>query len=119
MPGWSESTVGIRDLESLPANARAYLDRFEDIPTVVTPGNHDVPLYRIFERLLDPYRNYKRHIEDRLDYAVDLPGARVVSLNSAAPRARIVNGEYFDSIGFGTLREEWDARYPGGFGANL
>ena len=31
MPGWSESTVGIRDLESLPANARAYLDRLEEI----------------------------------------------------------------------------------------
>jgi 3',5'-cyclic AMP phosphodiesterase CpdA len=72
--------------------ARAYLDRFEDIPTVVTPGNHDVPLYRVFERLVDPYRNYRRHLEDRLDYTLDLPGARVVSLNSAAPRARIVNG---------------------------
>jgi 3',5'-cyclic AMP phosphodiesterase CpdA len=72
--------------------ARAYLDRFADIPTVVTPGNHDVPLYRVFERLMDPYRNYRRHIEDRLDYVLDLPGARVVSLNSAAPRARIVNG---------------------------
>lgn len=72
--------------------ARAFLDRFRDIPLAVTPGNHDVPLYRIFERLVDPYRNYRRYIEDRLDYVLDLPGALVVSLNSAAPRARIVNG---------------------------
>ena len=72
--------------------ARAYLDRFEGIPTVVTPGNHDVPLYRVFERLMDPYRNYRRYITDRLDYVTDLDRAMVVSLNSAAPRARIVNG---------------------------
>ena len=31
MPGWSESTVGIKDLDSLPANARAYLDRMQEI----------------------------------------------------------------------------------------
>ena len=32
-------------------------------------------------------------------------------------RARIVDGTYYDSLGFGVLREEWDARYPGGFGS--
>ena len=31
MPGWSESTVGLNRLESLPANARAYLTRLEQI----------------------------------------------------------------------------------------
>jgi adenylosuccinate synthase len=31
MPGWTESTVGIKDLDSLPANARAYLNRMEEI----------------------------------------------------------------------------------------
>jgi len=31
MPGWSESSVGVRDLDSLPANARAYLKRMEEI----------------------------------------------------------------------------------------
>ena len=31
MPGWSESTVGIKELDSLPANARAYLKRMEEI----------------------------------------------------------------------------------------
>ncbi len=29
LPGWQESTVGIRALEDLPANARAYLERIE------------------------------------------------------------------------------------------
>ncbi len=29
--------------------------------------------------------------------------------------ARIVKGAYFDSVGYGILREEWQARYPQGF----
>ncbi|RJS93797.1 adenylosuccinate synthase [Salinisphaera sp. Q1T1-3] len=31
MPGWSESTSGVRDYNKLPANARAYLDRLAEI----------------------------------------------------------------------------------------
>jgi len=31
MPGWNESTVGIKDLDSLPANARDYLNRMQEI----------------------------------------------------------------------------------------
>ncbi len=29
--------------------------------------------------------------------------------------ARIVNGEYFDGMGYGILREEWEQLYPNGF----
>jgi len=29
LPGWSESTVGVRTIEALPANARKYLERIE------------------------------------------------------------------------------------------
>ncbi|MDB6063701.1 MAG: Adenylosuccinate synthetase [Verrucomicrobiaceae bacterium] len=31
VPGWSESTLGIRDLAQLPANARAYIERIEAV----------------------------------------------------------------------------------------
>ncbi len=31
MPGWQESTVGVRDYDALPENARAYLKRIEEI----------------------------------------------------------------------------------------
>ena len=34
-------------------------------------------------------------------------------------KARIVNGEYYDGIGFGILREEWEKLYPAGFTAHL
>lgn len=31
MPGWSEPTVGITDIDALPENARAYLDRIQQV----------------------------------------------------------------------------------------
>jgi adenylosuccinate synthase len=34
MPGWKESTVGVRTLDGLPANARAYLTRIEALSGV-------------------------------------------------------------------------------------
>ena len=72
--------------------ARKYLDRLPSVPTVVTPGNHDVPLYRVFERIFAPYRNYAKYIQEELDTVTRIPGLTVVSLSSAAPRRAIVNG---------------------------
>ena len=34
-------------------------------------------------------------------------------------KARIVDGEYYDGLGYGVLREEWIERYPSGFAASL
>lgn len=34
-------------------------------------------------------------------------------------KARIVDGIFYDGMGYGVLREEWDARYPNGFAAHL
>ena len=31
MPGWSESTVGAKSIDELPANARAYIKRVEEL----------------------------------------------------------------------------------------
>lgn len=62
------------------------------VPVVVTPGNHDVPLYRVVERVFEPYRNYRRHIARELDTVTRIPGMTLVALNSSAPRRAIVNG---------------------------
>jgi len=61
--------------------AAAWLERLE-APVVVTPGNHDVPLYRAHERFFAPYRLYRRYIDERLDAVHHLPGLTIVSLNS-------------------------------------
>lgn len=34
-------------------------------------------------------------------------------------QARIVDGVYYDSVGYGVLRGEWQRRYPDGFGSVL
>lgn len=72
--------------------AKAYIERLPDVPTVVTPGNHDIPLYRVAERIFAPYRNYKAHINEELDTVTRVPGLTIVALNSSDPHRSIVNG---------------------------
>ena len=72
--------------------ARVFLDRLPEVPLVVTPGNHDVPLYRVAERLFDPYRHYNTYISPELDSVTRVPGAVIVALNSTAPHRAITNG---------------------------
>ena len=74
------------------AAARAFLDRLPDRPTIVVPGNHDVPLYRVFERVFSPYRYYKQYICEDLDSVLRVQGATFVALNSTAPLRAITNG---------------------------
>jgi 3',5'-cyclic AMP phosphodiesterase CpdA len=73
-------------------DAREYLDRLPKVPIIVTPGNHDVPLYRVRERLVSPFGLYREFISDELNSVTSVPGALFVSLNSTAPRRAIVNG---------------------------
>ncbi len=78
--------------------ARTFLDRLAPIPVIAVPGNHDVPLYRFWERLLRPYRNYRAHIGPESDSVLDVEGqggrprVRFVALNTALPRRAIVAG---------------------------
>jgi 3',5'-cyclic AMP phosphodiesterase CpdA len=74
------------------AAAREFLDRLPDLPTVVVPGNHDVPLYRVFERIFAPYRLYQEYISKDLDQVYRLDNAVIVALNSTAPLRAVTNG---------------------------
>ncbi len=76
--------------------ARQCLDSFPDVPVIVTAGNHDVPLYRVHERLFNPMRNYRRYISADLDGATRVDGALFVALCSAEPHRAIVNGRLRD-----------------------
>ena len=79
--------------------ARAFLDALAPHPVITTAGNHDVPLYRIWERAFAPYRNYRSIIGPDRDTVLDVDGgpgvpagARFVALDSSSPRRAIVNG---------------------------
>ena len=62
--------------------ARAFLDALPK-PQIVVPGNHDVPLYRVWERFLQPMRNYRRHIGRELEPAFVDGEIAVVGINTA------------------------------------
>lgn len=74
------------------AQAREFLDRLPDVPRVLVPGNHDVPLYRVFERFFKPRELYRKYISEDLNHVVRLPGAVIVALDSTSPRRAISNG---------------------------
>jgi 3',5'-cyclic AMP phosphodiesterase CpdA len=74
------------------AEARRFLDRLPECPTVVTPGNHDVPLYRVFERIFKPYELYQEYISKDLDMVLQSEEAVIVALNSTKPLQAVVNG---------------------------
>ncbi|HSH74575.1 MAG TPA: metallophosphoesterase, partial [Longimicrobiales bacterium] len=72
------------------------MGRLPRVPTVVTPGNHDVPLYRLWERAFGPYRNWRAQVAAELDSVTRVPEGTFVALNSSAPRRAIVNGRLGD-----------------------
>ena len=62
--------------------ARQFLDRLP-FPLLVVPGNHDVPLFNLAARFLDPYGGYRRHIQRELEPAFENAEMIAVGLNSA------------------------------------
>lgn len=74
------------------ADAKAFLAQLPKLPTVVVPGNHDVPLYRVAERVMKPYALYKEYISNDLDTVHHTDNAVIVALNSTAPLRATVNG---------------------------
>jgi 3',5'-cyclic AMP phosphodiesterase CpdA len=75
------------------AAARAFLDRLPAVPQIVVPGNHDIPLYRLYERLLNPYALYRQYISPELDTVLVRDDATIVALNTTAPLRKITDGQ--------------------------
>jgi 3',5'-cyclic AMP phosphodiesterase CpdA len=90
-----------------------FMKRLPTVPLVVTLGNHDVPLYRVWERILLPYWHSSREIPRDRDSVARVAGAMIIGLNSASPLRTIVNGR----ISNGQLafaRKNFEAADPGG-----
>ena len=62
--------------------AKAYLDTLPE-PQLIVPGNHDVPLFNIFQRLFTPLNKYKRIIGDDLEPTYIDDEIAVVGVNTA------------------------------------
>lgn len=72
--------------------AKEFLSRLPDVPRLVIPGNHDVPLYSVFERMVDPHRLYREIISSDLNPVLRVKEAVIVGVDSTAPRTAISNG---------------------------
>jgi 3',5'-cyclic AMP phosphodiesterase CpdA len=54
-----------------------YLQRLPE-PRLIIPGNHDVPLFHLFERFFRPLDRYRRYISSDLNPVFERPGLVVV-----------------------------------------
>jgi 3',5'-cyclic AMP phosphodiesterase CpdA len=82
------------------AAARDFLARIA-APRIVVPGNHDVPLYRVWERFLSPLGNYQRIVERNLEPSYVDDEIAVLGVNTARAltfKSGRINDEQIASI---------------------
>lgn len=70
--GWQFDRAA-RFIASLPA------------PVMAVPGNHDVPLYNLVERIFVPWRRWRRGLSDEVAPLLSMPGLSLVGMNSVNP----------------------------------
>lgn len=71
--------------------ARTFMDRL-DVPFLAIPGNHDIPLFDLSARLLNPYARYRRAFGNELEPMHNCPDLLVLCVNTTR-WYRHVNGE--------------------------
>ena len=62
--------------------AKAWLDSLPG-PQIIVPGNHDISLYNVFRRFVQPLTRYKRYITDDLDPVFIDEEIAVLGVNTA------------------------------------
>ena len=66
------------------AQAAAFLRRIE-APLLAVPGNHDIPLYKLADRMMRPWRRWRRAIAENLEPVGHVGNLRVQGINSVDP----------------------------------
>lgn len=66
------------------AAARDFVQNLQ-CPVLAVPGNHDIPLYNLAARLLDPYRGFRRALGANLEPVVETERLLVIGVNSTRP----------------------------------
>ena len=83
--------------------ARAFLDRLPK-PQIVVPGNHDVPLYNIFTRFLQPLDKYRKFITEDLSPFYADEEVAVLGVNTA--RSLTIKGGRVNEEQVALMREK-------------
>jgi len=74
------------------AQARAFCDSLAIPQLLAIPGNHDVPLFNLYQRLFTPYARYRKAFGPVLEPVVSTPGMHVIGVKTTR-RWRHKNGE--------------------------
>jgi 3',5'-cyclic AMP phosphodiesterase CpdA len=73
------------------AAAAQFMEQLE-VPGLIVPGNHDIPLFNLFARVFSPYGNYAREFGDELEPMFESDDLLVVGVNTTRA-ARRKDGE--------------------------
>jgi 3',5'-cyclic AMP phosphodiesterase CpdA len=87
--------------------AKEFLSRMPVAHTLVLPGNHDIPLFNLADRIFHPYRNYRLFLCDDLEPEFESSDLFVLGVNTTrASRHTVgeVSPEQVDRVS-GRLRE--------------
>lgn len=67
------------------AAARAFVQRLGVAQCMVLPGNHDIPLFALWERWWRPFARHARAFGPVLEPEIDLPALLLLGVNSVRP----------------------------------
>lgn len=72
------------------ADALSYIDQLPAATKIVVPGNHDIPLFRVLERLRTPHALFNQHFGQSAHATYSAGGVRIIGIDSTAPPWRAV-----------------------------
>lgn len=87
------------------AEARRFLDRLP-MPQIVVPGNHDVPLYNVYDRFMHPLKKYKKFIANDLQPFYADGEMAVAGVNTA--RSMTIKGGRISKVQVAAIRDKMD-----------
>lgn len=64
------------------AQARAFCDRLGAAQMLAVPGNHDIPLFNVFARIVHPYAAYRKAFGQALEQHLQTPTLSVTTVNT-------------------------------------
>ena len=68
------------------ALARLFLNELKPRQLLALPGNHDIPLFRVWERVMSPYSLYKNALGEDLEPCFESDDVLAVGVNTTRPQ---------------------------------
>lgn len=83
-------------------DARRFLDTLPR-PQLVVPGNHDVPLYNVFQRFFQPLVKFRRHISRELE--PEFVDAEIAAVGVNTARSAVFKGGRINTLQMERVRQ--------------